>query len=47
MEKPGTAVMRLFKDPKEPEGIKPIQSLSNKVWATVWDTKDSYLSKYH
>ena len=29
------------------EGMKPIQFLSNEVWYTMWDTKESYATKYH
>ena len=46
MEKLRAALVRLFKEPEEPEGRKPIQFLSNEVWATMWDTKQSYASKY-
>ena len=47
MEKLGAALVRLFRDPDEPEGMKPIQFLSNEVRATMWDTKESYANKYH
>ena len=47
MEKLGAALVWLFKDPKVPEGMKPIQFLSNEVRATMWDTKESYANKYH
>ena len=43
MEKLGAALVRLFKDLEEPEGMKPIQLLSNEVLAT----KESYANKYH
>ena len=47
IEKLGAALIRLFREPTEPEGLKLIQLLSNEVWATIWDTKESYASKYH
>ena len=27
--------------------MKPIQFLSNEVWCTMWDTKESYSTRYH
>ena len=47
MEKLEAALVRLFKEQGEPEGLKLIQFLSNEVCATMWDTKESYASKYH
>ena len=47
MEKLGAALVRVFKEREEPEGLKLIQFLSNEVCATIWDTKESYSSKYH
>ena len=47
MQKCGAALVRLFKEQGEPEGMKPIQFLSNEVWATMWDTKEAYANEYH
>ena len=47
MEKLGATLMRLFKEPEEPEGLKPSQFPSNSIWATMWDAKECYASKYH
>ena len=47
MEKLRATLVRLFKDLEEPEGMKRVQFVSNKVWATMWDTNESYANKYH
>ena len=47
MEKLGAALMLLFQDRRAAEGMKPIQFLSNEVWAAMWDMKESYANKYH
>ena len=47
IEKLRAALVRLSKDPEEPQGMKLIQFLSHEVWATRWDTKESYANKYH
>ena len=46
MEKFGAALVHLFKNPEGYEGIKPIQFLANEVWCTMWDTKESYSTKF-
>ena len=45
MKKLGAALVRLLRELEGPERLKPIQFLSNEVWATMWDTKESYASK--
>ena len=47
MEKLGSALVQLFKNLEECGGMKPIRFLSNEVWCTMWDTKESHASKYH
>ena len=47
MEKLGGALVRLYKDLEETEGMKAVQFLSNEVQATMWDTKESCANKYH
>ena len=47
IEKLGNALVRLFKDPEETEGMKPLHFLNNEVCTTMWDTKESYVNKYH
>ena len=46
MEKLKAALVQPFKEPDEPEGMKPIQFLGIEVRATMWDTKESYTNKY-